>query len=234
MYLPKNTTSKIQPMDQGVISTLKQHYRKKLIKDMVSVDQGLLSFLKELTLKDVINKLQVAWDHVKQESVKKCWTRGLGDPFTPQEEDHPDQDSQDDSDDDSDDDFLGFTEQDLQTSMYQQLLEEMQATNTTNINEFTKTWATLEDNIQVAEHRTDEELVQEVQQEEEPEESEEPEEDPVAIQEAIQAAELLVKFFDKEGDAVSMLQQQTLLRNIRMMREKRRRQTTISELFKAM
>ena len=206
---------------------------------MVSVDTGLMTFLKELNLKDVIHKLQTAWDHVKPEAVKKCWTRGLGDPFTPPEEDHPEQDQDPQvtpESDDEDDDFLGFTEQDLQTSTYQQLLQEMEASNATTISDFTKAWATLEDDIQVAEYRTEEELVEEVQQEEEPEEEPvpEPEEDPIAIAAAIQAAELLVKFFDKEGDAVSMLQQQTLLRNIRMMREKRRRQTTISELFKAM
>ena len=74
LYLPKNTTSKIQPMDQGVISTLKQLYRKKLIMDMVSTDSGIQTFLKQLTLKDVIYLIDQAWKAIKESSVKKCWT----------------------------------------------------------------------------------------------------------------------------------------------------------------
>jgi hypothetical protein len=38
LYLPKNTTSKIQPLDQGIISSLNRHYRKELVKDVICSD----------------------------------------------------------------------------------------------------------------------------------------------------------------------------------------------------
>jgi hypothetical protein len=35
-YFPPNTTSKTQPMDQGIIANLKQKYRKKLIQRLLT------------------------------------------------------------------------------------------------------------------------------------------------------------------------------------------------------
>lgn len=46
-FLPANTTSLIQPMDQSVIKTLKRRYRKKFIQQLVSDDEESIS-LKEL------------------------------------------------------------------------------------------------------------------------------------------------------------------------------------------
>ena len=50
-YLPKNT-SKIQGLDQGVISTFKMIYRRELIKKIVSNDRPVQESLKALNLKE--------------------------------------------------------------------------------------------------------------------------------------------------------------------------------------
>uniref|UniRef100_UPI00358E07B1 jerky protein homolog-like n=1 Tax=Myxine glutinosa TaxID=7769 RepID=UPI00358E07B1 len=53
-FLPKNTTSKIQPMDAGIISALKKRYRKKLLREIVSRDvTALQDFLKTLDIASV-------------------------------------------------------------------------------------------------------------------------------------------------------------------------------------
>ena len=42
LFLPPNTTSEIQPCDQGIINALKFHYRKSMVKSLVnSIDSGL-------------------------------------------------------------------------------------------------------------------------------------------------------------------------------------------------
>ena len=39
-FFPANTTSKLQPLDQGIIKCLKSHYRKQLLRKVITkVDQ---------------------------------------------------------------------------------------------------------------------------------------------------------------------------------------------------
>uniref|UniRef100_A0A452HST6 HTH CENPB-type domain-containing protein n=1 Tax=Gopherus agassizii TaxID=38772 RepID=A0A452HST6_9SAUR len=57
-YLPKNTTSEIQPLDQGSISVFKQNYRREMIKRMVA-----------------------AWDTISALCIERCWIKGLGPTF---------------------------------------------------------------------------------------------------------------------------------------------------------
>ena len=61
VYLPKNTTSLIQPLDQGVISTFKRLYRKHLVKGMVLQGGSITDFLRELNLKDAIPLMSKDW-----------------------------------------------------------------------------------------------------------------------------------------------------------------------------
>ena len=54
-YLPKNTTSLIQPLDQGIIATFKKNYRRELISSIVADDaKPVTEFLKTLSLKDFV------------------------------------------------------------------------------------------------------------------------------------------------------------------------------------
>ncbi|XP_064418030.1 jerky protein homolog-like [Latimeria chalumnae] len=54
-YLPKNTTSKIQPLDQGNIVNFKKAYRKELVKELVASDNNITNHLKKYLLKDILN-----------------------------------------------------------------------------------------------------------------------------------------------------------------------------------
>lgn len=52
VYLPKNTTSKIQPMDGGIIAAFKTQYRKRLLWEiLVTRDTNYVTFLTSFTLK---------------------------------------------------------------------------------------------------------------------------------------------------------------------------------------
>lgn len=65
-FLPPNTTSKTQPMDQGIIQNLKIHYRKLVImKQLKSIERN-----KELqiTVLDALRMLYQAWDRVTEKT----------------------------------------------------------------------------------------------------------------------------------------------------------------------
>ena len=72
LYLPPNTTSLIQPMDQGIIYTCKRHYRKKQLQDCLVVipddtaeedtrGADTLAKLKAYNLRDAIYNWAESW-----------------------------------------------------------------------------------------------------------------------------------------------------------------------------
>lgn len=66
MYLPKNTTALIQPMDQNVIKTLKAHFKKRLLMDIISQpDADITVLLKQFNIKDAILNATFAWQKVQ-------------------------------------------------------------------------------------------------------------------------------------------------------------------------
>lgn len=61
-FLPPNVTSLIQPMDQGVLESLKRRYRKSLMRDiLLSDNQDIVTFLKSINMKVVVEKIALAW-----------------------------------------------------------------------------------------------------------------------------------------------------------------------------
>jgi hypothetical protein len=60
MFLPKNTTALIQPMDQGIIFACKAYYRCELLGGVVNSELQVTEFLKTLMLKDVVYSVGLA------------------------------------------------------------------------------------------------------------------------------------------------------------------------------
>jgi len=69
-YFPPNTTSKLQPMDQGIINNLKVYYRKRILNKVISN----LEQRTTITLRDCISEVSKAWrSDVTSETIKKCF-----------------------------------------------------------------------------------------------------------------------------------------------------------------
>ncbi|MBN3271912.1 JERKL protein, partial [Polyodon spathula] len=82
VYLQGNTTSKIQPIDQEVISTFKTHYHRELLcKVLVNEWFTLQEPIKALTVKDLVYIAAHCWGRIRAESIVKCWMKGLGGAF---------------------------------------------------------------------------------------------------------------------------------------------------------
>ena len=72
IFLPPNTTSKLQPMDQGIIKNLKVHYRKNMLLRYVAAVDGKQEF--SINLLDAIHMLSTAWKSVLPQTVSRCFS----------------------------------------------------------------------------------------------------------------------------------------------------------------
>ena len=82
IFLPPNTTSKLQPMDQGIIKNLKVHYRKNMLLRYVAAVDGKQEF--SVNLLDAIHMLSNAWKSVLPQSVDVSIMLGLSIPWIQQ------------------------------------------------------------------------------------------------------------------------------------------------------
>ncbi|XP_037827591.1 jerky protein homolog-like isoform X2 [Lucilia sericata] len=73
MFMPPNVTPIIQPMDQNAIKITKLYYRNSLLASIAAKNSDLLQSMRNVTLKDAVTLLSVAWDRVSTETLAKCW-----------------------------------------------------------------------------------------------------------------------------------------------------------------
>lgn len=74
-FFPPNTTSLIQPMDQGVIERLKRGYKMAFHKNMIFRD-GQISipdFIKKFTVYDAIVSISSIWNEISAEVLRNSW-----------------------------------------------------------------------------------------------------------------------------------------------------------------
>lgn len=107
VFLPPNTTSKLQPQDAGIIQCVKLHYRKKLLRRLVSLMDGVISqdgdgrmsdVAKQVTILDAIQMLKASYDELEISTIKKCFQR-CGVPATDADAEADDLDTQESVDD---------------------------------------------------------------------------------------------------------------------------------------
>ena len=71
VFLPPNTTSKTQPMDQGVIQSLKCHYRKRVIYTLLRHIETKTDL--KINVFQALEMLQQVWSSVTLVTIQKCY-----------------------------------------------------------------------------------------------------------------------------------------------------------------
>lgn len=226
LYLPKNTTSKIQPLDQGIIQNFKCNYRKGLVKDIVASPLPIQQFIKELTLKDAFYLIGAAWHDVKQSSIINCWNHALPgiSPVAPFEED--------------DEEFLGFSQEEVTAAVrkFSSIVDQHES-----FPAMVEDWAMADMDVPVTQTLTDEELLADAAHAEDTEPEPEPEPE-TAQPESIPTTTDIVDMFQKclqwmetkDVDCVKTMQLKWMLNFSKSELKKSQRQGSITEFFKKM
>ena len=74
IFLPPNTTSVLQPMDQGVIRSLKVHYRKKVVRLCIKAVESNKP-LPKISILQAIKHLVSSWNAVSKETIVNCFKK---------------------------------------------------------------------------------------------------------------------------------------------------------------
>lgn len=76
VFLPPNTSSLIQPLDQGIIKKFITNYRKYFLRFLITqFDNNSLDAIKEVNVLNAINWIKKSWDEVSELTIKKCFKK---------------------------------------------------------------------------------------------------------------------------------------------------------------
>lgn len=77
-FLPKNTTSKTQPLEAGIIANWMVKYKKKLLQYVCSKVDGVKNaseIVKSVNVSMAIEWGKQAWSEVSQDTIVKCFKK---------------------------------------------------------------------------------------------------------------------------------------------------------------
>ena len=79
-FLPPNVTSLIQPMDQGILVSIKHRYKRKFLEELLFQDDECMSivrFLKQIDMLKVSTIIGASWDEISARSLRLSWRKIL-------------------------------------------------------------------------------------------------------------------------------------------------------------
>ncbi|KAK3875186.1 hypothetical protein Pcinc_019926 [Petrolisthes cinctipes] len=79
-FLPPNTTSLIQPMDQGVIATFKAYYLRRTIQQLIKETDrdnklSVQQYWKNFNIKKCLDNIRDAWEEVSPSTMNGVWKK---------------------------------------------------------------------------------------------------------------------------------------------------------------
>eukprot|EP00745_Piridium_sociabile_P024941 TRINITY_DN39506_c0_g1_i2.p1 TRINITY_DN39506_c0_g1~~TRINITY_DN39506_c0_g1_i2.p1 ORF type:complete len:297 (-),score=64.17 TRINITY_DN39506_c0_g1_i2:69-959(-) len=76
LFLPPNSTSKTQPLDQGIVRNVKLHYRNAHLMQLVAhLDAGIPRKEFSINILQALTMLRDAWDQVLPETISNCFRK---------------------------------------------------------------------------------------------------------------------------------------------------------------
>jgi hypothetical protein len=75
-FLPANTTSHLQPLDQGIIKAFKACCRKRMMERLVAKieqDDSVTELCKEINVLDAVHWIRELWKETRIETVSRCF-----------------------------------------------------------------------------------------------------------------------------------------------------------------
>ena len=113
VFLPPNTTSRLQPCDAGIIANVKSLHRKRLLRHVLAqMDEAesATELAKRVNVLDAISWLHSAWAGVTEDCVRKCFAKcgfhPVGDALPVEQESGPDDNRPDEHESAPDDNTL--------------------------------------------------------------------------------------------------------------------------------
>ena len=79
VFFPVNCTSKLQPLDLGVIQNFKVHYKKLLLRHVITLaseENSASDIAKTLDALQAMNWMATAWSKVEASTISKCFAAG--------------------------------------------------------------------------------------------------------------------------------------------------------------
>ena len=73
-FFPSNCTSKVQPLEQGIIQAFKAKYQSQVVTEKLdAIDYGYE--LSEIDIYNSIKKIYVAWKNVSEKTIQNCFKK---------------------------------------------------------------------------------------------------------------------------------------------------------------
>ncbi len=73
LFIPANTTSKLQPLDNGIICAIKMRYRRKFVKYLIDEYENNFLCPKKLDILGAIRLIKDSWDEIESKTIMNCW-----------------------------------------------------------------------------------------------------------------------------------------------------------------
>jgi hypothetical protein len=224
-FLPPNTTSHIQPLDQGIIYSLKAKYRKLLCQNRIQA----YDFYEEgdptpppIDILDSINLIADAWKRVTKKTIINSWAKA-------EIISNDDDSSISDNDDDSED-----TEVEEDIEDFQSLIDKLQITDPLSMEEYVN----IDDDVLAEEELSLEEIANMIRGQSAVEEDdvEEEEHESIITSDALNCIEKLIKYIQQNNLGINNADMQNLVnlkKKIISDSKKRQKQGRIDDFFQS-